>query len=93
MAGFPMTSTSFRWTFNSTSSGKGEGKKKKAKRPRKPVALHRERFKSNRTHSVLKYVARTEKDLGELSCFAANKLGETEKPCVFRLIAAGEIPI
>ena len=31
-----------------------------------------------------------EDGFGELRCFARNELGESEKPCVFRLIAAGK---
>ncbi|TRY71979.1 hypothetical protein TCAL_09960 [Tigriopus californicus] len=47
------------------------------------------KFHHNGTHSKLKYMAHSDKDLGEVHCYASNALGESEKPCIFRLIAAG----
>ena len=84
----------FRWTFNN-SFETNEIPPGKLSYPK--VANTRQQ--TNRTgtfpysYSSLKYHAKTEKDFGEVRCFASNSLGESESPCIFTLIPAGKFYI
>ena len=84
MASLPLA-TSFRWSFNNSyendANNNGNGIS---------TSINRSRFQANGTHSMLAYLADSEKDFGELRCWAQNEVGETDKPCVFTLMAAGK---
>ena len=67
--------TSFRWTFNNSYEAND---------------VPTSKYKSNGTLSRLNYRAESEKDFGLVHCWAANVLGESNKPCVFTLIPAGK---
>lgn len=41
--------------------------------------------------SVLKYTPATELDYGTLSCWANNEIGTQSRPCLFQIVAAGEL--
>ena len=76
--------TSFEWTFNSSRSKAGAPFEK----------VDADKFRQfNGSVSGLIYSAETEKDFGELRCFAANSLGVSSKPCVFKLVAAGKLSL
>ena len=81
------SATKFRWTFNNTyeTNEISANKLGNKKLPEK---------KNDGNHpfyySSLKYHAKTEKDFGEVRCFATNVLGESDYPCIFTLIPAGK---
>ena len=50
-------------------------------------------FSHNGTHSLLHFEPKNDKYYGMLYCFAQNELGSTERPCSFKIIPAGEMPI
>ena len=71
--------TAFRWSFNGSNADAGDGEK-------------RGRFKRvNASAAAFVFPAASERDLGEVRCFATNSLGETERPCVYQLIRAGKM--
>ncbi len=67
--------THFRWTFNNSFEAN---------------EVTSGKFSYNGTHSTLNYRAESNQDFGIVRCWAANHLGETQKPCVFTLIPAGK---
>ena len=86
MKAFP-SATKFRWTFNNSFEtnellANKRGNKKQPGRRNGTYPYY---------YSSLKYHAKTEKDFGEVRCFATNKLGESESPCIFTLIPAGKL--
>lgn len=48
-------------------------------------------YRSVGTHSVVTYTPMTELDYGTLLCWATNKIGDQRVPCVYHIIAAGNI--
>ena len=80
MSSLPRAST-FRWTFTAPADSNNVSA---------TIPIPADQTVSNGTHSRLAYVADTEKDFGELRCFAKNELGESEAPCRFKLVAAGK---
>ena len=65
----------FRWTFNNSLEAN---------------EVPQNKFSSNGSLSKLNYRAESEKDFGVVQCWAENKLGVSESPCVFTLIPAGK---
>ena len=80
MSSLPRAGT-FRWTFTAPADSNNVST---------TIPIPADQTVSNGTHSRLAYVADTEKDFGELRCFAKNELGESEAPCRFKLVAAGK---
>ena len=65
----------FRWTFNNSYEAN---------------EVPSNKFSSNGSLSKLNYRAESEKDFGVVQCWAENKLGVSDTPCVFTLIPAGK---
>ena len=65
----------FRWTFNNSFEAN---------------EVPHNKFSSNGSLSKLNYRAESEKDFGVVQCWAENKLGVSEMPCIFTLIPAGK---
>lgn len=78
--------TKFRWTFNNSF----ETNDALANKQGDKIRLEKKNQFSTYYSSNLKYQARSEKDFGEVRCFATNDLGESSYPCIFTLIPAGE---
>ena len=79
--------TKFRWAFNNSFEtnevlSEKTGKNKRPEKKNKVDPYY---------YSNLKYQAKTEKDFGEVRCFATNELGESKHPCIFTLIPAGKL--
>ncbi|CAB4061642.1 unnamed protein product [Lepeophtheirus salmonis] len=64
----------FFWTFNNTD---------------KSIDISKYNFSQNSTHSNLLYTPPEDIDYGKLYCWAQNKLGKMESPCIFQIIPAG----
>ena len=78
--------TKFRWTFNNSFEtneilATSLGNKMRSEKKSELYPYY---------YSNLKYQAKTEKDFGEVRCFATNELGESQNPCIFTLIPAGK---
>ena len=67
--------TSYRWTLN-TSAGLEEMSRQRSS----SLDLGKEKFR----------LSEDRKQIGEVKCWAANRLGESTEPCVFQLVAAGQ---
>ena len=65
----------FRWTFNNSFEAN---------------EVPHNKFSSNGSLSKLNYRAESEKDFGVVQCWAENKLGVSDMPCIFTLIPAGK---
>ena len=77
--------TLFRWAFNNSV----QSNQIVTNPPENNLQTKKNSEKSPYYHSTLKYQAKTEKDFGEVRCFASNELGESDAPCIFTLIPAG----
>ena len=71
-------SVGFRWSFNSSFDSSSSTKV--------PVSY----FSYNDSSSLLSYEAKSSKDFGYVQCWAHNELGESSRPCTFKLIEAGK---
>lgn len=49
-----------------------------------------EKFWSNGSVSLMKYIPFKELDYGLLSCWASNDVGHQIHPCVYQVVAAGK---
>ncbi|XP_066940525.1 contactin-4-like [Macrobrachium rosenbergii] len=65
----------FSWAFNNTAEA---------------VTVPHDRYVVHDTESVVNYTPVTELDYGTLLCWATNKIGQQDQPCVFQIIAAGK---
>ena len=79
--------TLFRWTFNNSV----QSNQIVTNKPENNLQTKKKHEKYPYYHSTLKYQAKTEKDFGEVRCFASNELGESDSPCIFTLIPAGKL--
>ena len=79
--------TLFRWTFNNSV----QSNQIVTNQPENNLQTKKKNEKYPYYHSTLKYQAKTEKDFGEVRCFASNELGESDSPCIFTLIPAGKL--
>ena len=79
--------TLFRWTFNNSV----QSNQIVTNQPENNLQTKTKNEKYPYYHSTLKYQAKTEKDFGEVRCFASNELGESDSPCIFTLIPAGKL--
>ena len=77
--------TLFRWTFNNSV----QSNQIVRNQPENNLQTKTKNDIYPYYHSTLKYQAKTEKDFGEVRCFASNELGESDSPCIFTLIPAG----
>ncbi|XP_077293751.1 neural cell adhesion molecule 2-like [Arctopsyche grandis] len=66
---------SFKWKFNNSGETMDVGANK---------------FTSNGSLSILRYVPLADLDFGTLSCTAINDVGNQMSPCIFQLVAAGK---
>uniref|UniRef100_A0A182PUR7 Ig-like domain-containing protein n=1 Tax=Anopheles epiroticus TaxID=199890 RepID=A0A182PUR7_9DIPT len=66
----------FKWTFNNSAES---------------IDVQASHISRLGTSSIVSYTPMTELDYGTLLCSATNKIGKQRQPCVFHIIAAGEL--
>ena len=68
----------FRWTFNNSAES---------------IDVAASHIARSGTSSIVSYTPMTELDYGTLLCWATNRIGHQQVPCVYHIIPAGEVSL
>lgn len=68
----------FRWTFNNSAES---------------IDVAASHIARAGTSSIVSYTPMTELDYGTLLCWATNRIGHQQVPCVYHIIPAGEVSL